>query len=105
MSNKGYLPHTVIKGMVFWVLTACITAATLSGILRSWGAIGEELASKCMWTAFILALGSIVFLLLNCAFGNIGHRLFESDTPVPNFDPTFRDRLKEAKVHTPHDGR
>ena len=105
MSNKGYLPHTVIKGLVFWILTVCIVAATLSGILRSWGSIGVELANKCMWTAFILAVGSIAFLLINCAFGNLGQRLFENDTPTPNFDPAFGDRLKSAKAHPPHDGQ
>ncbi len=104
MSNKGYLPHSVIKGLVFWVLTVCILASTLAGILRSWGSIGEEFANNCLWTAFILAVGSIAFLLINCAFGNLGQRLFENDSPTPNFDPAFRERLKAAKVNPPRDG-
>jgi hypothetical protein len=98
MSTKGYLPHSVIKGFVFWMLSFCIVLATASGILSSWGTIAEEVAHKCLWTAFILALGSVAFLIVNCIFGEIGQLLFgQSDTPSL-VDPAFSDRLKRAKV-------
>ena len=105
MSNKGYLPHTFVKALVFWILTVCVVEATAAGILQSWGAIGKEIANRCLWTAFILALGSIAFLILNCAFGDLGQALLERDDPKPNIDPAFRERLKAAKVNPPHQGQ
>lgn len=105
MNTQGYLPHTVVKGIVFWILTLCVVASTAAGILQSWGAIGKEIANRCLWTAFILALGSVAFLIINCAFGNIGQALFASDAPEPNIDPAFRDRLKNAKVPPPREGQ
>lgn len=102
MSTKGYLPHCIVKALVFWILTACIVTATASGILQSWGTIGREISNRCLWTTFILALGSIAFLVINCAFGDLGQALFEKDTPKPNIDPAFRDRLKASKVDAPH---
>jgi len=98
MNTKGYLPHDVIKGIVFWVLSTCIVFATASGILRSWGTIGEEVASKCMWTAFILTLGSIAFLIINCVFGDYGKMLIGQSEPPAKIDPTFSECLKKSKV-------
>jgi hypothetical protein len=103
MSNQGYLPHTIVKGLVFWILTACVISATAAGILQSWGAIGREISNRCLWTAFILSLGSIAFLIINCAFGNIGQVLFANDTPKPNIDPSFRERLQASKVPPTHE--
>jgi len=105
MSNKGYLPHTLVKGLVFWILTVCVTSSTAAGILQSWGTIGREIANRCLWTAFILALGSIAFLIINCAFGDLGQSLFAGEQPKSNIDPAFRERLKAAKVHPPHEGQ
>jgi len=105
MSTKGYLPHTFVKALVFWILTVCVVSATAAGILQSWGTIAKEIANRCLWTAFILALGSIAFLVINCAFGDLGQALFEKDVPQPNIDPAFRDRLKAAKVIPPHEGQ
>ncbi len=102
---KGYLPHPVVKALVFWILTACVICATLSGILHSWGAIGREISNRCLWTAFILALGSIAFLIINCAFGSLGQELFAKDLPQPNIDPAFRERLKASKIPPPHEGQ
>ena len=98
MSTKGYLPHNVIKGFVFWILSFCLAAATASGILCRWGAIGEEVASRCLWTAFILALGSVTFLIVNFLFGDLGHMLFSQGEPPTSVDPAFSERLRRAKV-------
>ena len=100
MKTNGYLPHDVIKGIVFWVLSTCIVFATASGILRSWGTIGEEVANNCLWTAFILALGSIAFLIINCLFGDFGHMLFGQSEPPPRLNPAFSECLKRSKVES-----
>ena len=96
MSEKGYLPHHTIKGFVFWILTICITTATLAGILHSWGTIGEVLANRCIWTTVILSLGSLAFILINRLFGDLGRFLLD-DQSSNNVDPTFAERLKRAK--------
>lgn len=98
MSNKGYLPHRVIKGFVFWILAVCIAVFTLAGILRSWSAIGELVASRCMWTAFMLALGSVAFLVVNYLFGDFEQFFPGRADPPPGVDPAFADRLKRAKA-------
>lgn len=102
MIMKGYLPHSIVKAVVFWILTFCTVASTAAGILQAWGTIGKEIANRCLWTAFILAIGSIAFLVINTVFGELGAMLFEKDEPKPNIDPAFRERLKAAKVN-PHD--
>ena len=99
MSEKGYLPHHVIKSFVFWILTVCIAATTLAGILQSWGAIGHHVASRCFWTAFALALGSLAFLLVNRLFGDLGNYLLDqTPPPAPGVDPAFAERLRKAKA-------
>lgn len=103
MNSNGYLPHSVVKGLVFWILTVCVVAATAAGILQSWGAIGREISSRCLWTAFILSLGSIAFLIINCVFGGLGQALFANDTPRPNIDPAFRERLQASKIPPPQE--
>ena len=100
---KGYLPHSVTKAVVFWVLTACIAAATLAGIFLAWGTIGEELANRCFWTAFILAMGSTIFLATNMAFGSLEQDLFRSRKTSRSMDPAFSDRLKQAKGSPPEE--
>ncbi len=100
MDTKGYLPHNVIKGIVFWVLAACIVFATASGILHSWGAIGEEVAGNCLSTTFILALGSIAFLITNFLFGDLGHMIIGQGDPPQKLDPAFSECLRKSKVES-----
>lgn len=99
MSEKGYLPHPVIKAFVFWILTVCIAIATLAGILQSWGTIGNLVANRCVWSAVILSLGSLAFLLVNRLFGDLGRILLDPSTPPsPGVDPAFAERLRRAKA-------
>ena len=98
MSTKGYLPHHVIKAFVFWVLAFCTAAFTIAAILQSWGAIGSIIASRCMWTAFFLSAGSVTFLGINYAFGDLEQLLNGRGDQAPRTDPAFGERLKKAKV-------
>lgn len=99
MSEKGYLPHHIIKSFVFWILTICIAVATLAGILQSWGSIGNLVANRCVWSAVILALGSLAFLLVNRLFGDLGRLLMDPTTPPSrDLDPAFAERLRKAKA-------
>ncbi len=98
MSSKGYLPHRVIKGFVFWILSVCIAVFTVAAILQAWGAIGELAASRCMWTAFMLSLGSVAFLIVNYIFGDISQLLLGRVDPSPGVDPAFSEALKRAKA-------
>lgn len=99
MSEKGYLPHHIIKAFVFWILTACILLATSAGILRSWEAIGIVAANRCVWSAVILALGSLAFLFVNYLFGELGGMIFDSSRPPGTpVDPAFAERLRKAKA-------
>lgn len=98
MNKKGYLPHGAVKCVVFWTLALGILTATLAGILSAWELIGEEGASRCVLTSFILASGSATFLFLNFLFGDFGSELFRPAGPPPQYDPAFGDRLRKAKV-------
>ena len=103
MSRKGYLPHALVKAVVFWTLVVCILSATVAGILNAWEALGDEGAGRCITTAVILACGSVTFLFVNCLFGELGTGLFttllssSSPPPPPNIDPAFGERLRRAK--------
>lgn len=96
MSRKGYLPHAVVKAVVFWTLALCILSATAAGILHAWEGLGDEWASRWVVTAFILSCGSMTFLFVNCLFGELGAGLFAS-APPPTMDPAFGERLRKAK--------
>lgn len=99
MSEKGYLPHHMIKAFVFWVLSICIAVATLAGILQSWGTIGNLVANRCVWSAVILSLGSLAFLLVNRLFGDLGRILLDpNEPPSVGVDPAFAERLRRAKA-------
>ncbi|MEM1082572.1 MAG: hypothetical protein AAGI48_00485 [Verrucomicrobiota bacterium] len=98
MSGKGYLPHSVVKAVVFWTLVVCIMTATTAGILRSWDVLGAEWAARWVTSSIILGCGSVTFLFVNCLFGELGAGLFSQSTPRPPIDPAFGERLKRAKV-------
>ena len=97
MNVDGYLPHRIIKAMVFWVLTGCLLAATVAGLLWTWELIGAEAARRVLWSIFILSSSSLVFLLMNLAFGQLEMSLIGARNPGPPMDPAFADRLKKAK--------
>ncbi|MEM1440830.1 MAG: hypothetical protein AAGF67_00710 [Verrucomicrobiota bacterium] len=54
--------------------------------------------NRCFWTAFVLGLGSIAFLITNYVFGDIDHLFGSVDERPPSNDPGFGDRLKRAKL-------
>ena len=103
MTKKGYLPHGVVKGVVFWTLTLCILTATAAGIMHAWDFLGEEGASRCVWTTFLLASGSLTFLFINYLFGDLGYELFRPQGSRPEIDPAFGERLRKAKVTAEED--
>ncbi|MGB6221781.1 hypothetical protein [Haloferula sp.] len=98
MNRKGYLPHSVVKAVVFWTLTLCVLTATTAGILHSWNLIGDDGAGRWVMTAVILACGSVTFLFINCLFGALGSGLFAQTSPPPPMDPAFGERLRQAKL-------
>ena len=104
MKEKGYLPHSKIKGVVFWVLTSCIVVATLIGILRSWDVVSDETMTRCLWTAVILGLGSVAFLITNFVFGDIDDLFGAVDERPPSNDPAFGERLRQAKLGAASEG-
>lgn len=94
---KGYLPHRVVKAVVFWVLTSCIVSATIAGILSAWDEIYPEVATRWVWTALILSAGSLLFLFVNLLFGGMAAEWFSSRPAAPPIDPAFAERLHRAK--------
>lgn len=100
MTKKGYLPHPLVKCVVFWTLTLCILTAKVAGILHAWELLDDVGLGRCVWTTFILACGSSAFLFINYLFGELGYELFSGTGPgqPPRFDPAFGDRLRKAKV-------
>lgn len=94
---KGYLPHRIVKAIVFWVLTFCIVSATLAGILYAWEAIYAEVATRWLWGAFVLGAGSVAFLITNMLFGGAAADWFGPRPASPPIDPAFAERLRKAK--------
>jgi membrane protein YqaA with SNARE-associated domain len=103
MNTNGYLPHRIIKGIVFWILAICITGGTLAAILSEWDVIGYLVAERCLWTAVYLALGCVTFLLCNYFFGDMARILFGQRESDETSDPAFASRLRKAKVDRPAD--
>lgn len=97
-SNKGYLPHEIIKAIAFWTISICILVATIAGIAHAWDIIGEPVTSRCLFTCFCLACGTSAFLFVNLLFGEFGKSLVSSREPSEPLDPAFADRLQKAKA-------
>ncbi|MGJ8723319.1 MAG: hypothetical protein ACSHYB_02085 [Roseibacillus sp.] len=96
--KTGYLPHETVKGVVFYLITACIVLSTGAGILLAWGSIAEAIANKLFYSTAILAFGSLGFLLTNYLFGNLERDLFPpKNTESMPTDPAFAERLAKAK--------
>ncbi len=93
---KGYLPHPVVKSVVFWILTLCILCVTAASVFMVWDGIEKEVAGSLIETALVLAAGSVVFLLVNLAFGSLFREWF-SPRPSQPLDPAFAERLQRAK--------
>lgn len=97
VSGKGYLPHEVVKAVVFWTLTGCVLLATGAGLLMTLGGLDSNWAGRLVSCAAILGSGSLVFLFINCLFGELGSSLF-SRSDHPPMDPAFGERLRKAKL-------
>jgi hypothetical protein len=93
---KGYLPHPVVKAVVFWVLTLCIVCITTASILMAWDSVEIQTARNFIKSALALAGGALAFLFVNLAFGGL-FTAFASPRPSIPLDPAFRDRLQRAK--------
>ena len=97
--KTGYLPQETVKGVIFYIITACIVLSTGAGILLVWGSLAEVLADKIFHSTAVLAFGSLCFLLINYLFGNLERDLFPpKNTETMPTDPAFADRLAKAKA-------
>ena len=97
--KTGYLPHETVKGIVFYIITACIILSTGAGILLAWGALAELIANRIFHSTAILAFGSFGFLAANYLFGNLERDLFPpKNTEAMPTDPAFAERLAKAKT-------
>ena len=97
--KTGYLPSETVKGVVFYIVIACIVLSTGAGILLAWGSIAEAIANNLFHSTAILAFGSLGFLLTNYLFGNLERDLFPpKNTESMPTDPAFADRLAKAKA-------
>ena len=97
MNMEGYLPNRPIKAVVFVILSLCLFASMVAGILLTWEAITQVTASRIFWTLFIVSGDSVVFTLLNLVFGQVEATLFGARQEGPPIDPAFADRLHKAK--------
>lgn len=93
---KGYLPHAVVKAVVFWVLTLCIVCVTAAAIMMAWESVTMETGYNFIRTATALGLGALAFLFVNLAFGSLFAHLFEPRLSPP-IDPAFGERLHRAR--------
>lgn len=93
---KGYLPHRIVKGIVFWVLTLCILCITAASILMAWESVGVETGYNFIRSALALGAGALAFLFVNLAFGSL-FSVFVTPRPSLPLDPAFGERLQRAK--------
>ena len=98
--KTGYLPHETVKGLVFYIITACIILSTGAGILLAWGSLAEIVANRIFYSTAILAFGSFCFLLTNYLFGNLERDLFPpKNTENMPTDPAFADSSCQSEKH------
>jgi hypothetical protein len=69
VTRTGYLNSRMTRGVVFVVLTLCILSGVVVSILAIWDYAERDVLYRTLATLGVVALGSLMFGLLNDRFG------------------------------------
>ncbi len=70
--KRGYLNHTIVVGLCFWVITLCILVAVVASILAIWEFTGTDGLWRTVATCSVIGVGTLLFAAVNRMFGGSG---------------------------------
>jgi membrane protein YdbS with pleckstrin-like domain len=71
-AKKGFLDPHIVRTLAFWTTTACILVSAVACVLAIWEFTGTDVLWRTAATAAVIAAGTIVFSMMNGAFGEAG---------------------------------
>jgi hypothetical protein len=66
---KGFFPPKAVKTAAFYIISLCLVASVLVGVLAIWDFAARDTFWRMLATFFVIAAGAAVFLLVNGIFG------------------------------------
>lgn len=67
--RKGFLNTAKVRGVAFFVITACIVVSVVSCILAIWDFAKADVLWRTVATCAVIAGGFVIFSILNSAIG------------------------------------
>jgi hypothetical protein len=68
--DKGFLNPRIVKGVTFYLISACIILSVIISILAIWGSTKPDALWRMIATLAVIGLGSAVFAFVNGVFGS-----------------------------------
>ena len=68
--KKGFLNTKVIRGISFYIISACIIFSVLMCILAIWDYAKSDIFWRTVATLGVIGVGTAVFAYVNGIFGN-----------------------------------
>jgi uncharacterized membrane protein YbhN (UPF0104 family) len=73
VNRRGYLDHTRVIAIAFWIVAASIVVAVLAAVLAIWQFTGTDALWRTVATCVVVGAGAVVFAWLNMFFGEYRH--------------------------------
>ena len=67
--NKGFINPKLVKGIAFYIITACIVFSVVMCILAIWQYADPQIFWKTVSTLGVIGVGTAVFSYVNGVFG------------------------------------
>lgn len=67
--SKGFFAPKAVKAGAFYIISLCLAASVVVGILAIWNFAERDTFWRMLSTFFVVAAGAAAFLLINGIFG------------------------------------
>ena len=68
-NRRGFLDPGMVRGISFWITSACILVAVLASLLAIWKFAGTDILWRTVATCLVIASGTVAFYWVNVLFG------------------------------------
>jgi hypothetical protein len=68
-SDKGFLNPKIVRGITFYIITACVILSVIVCIMAIWDFARRDAFWRMIATFAVIAVGSAVFAYINNIFG------------------------------------
>lgn len=68
-NRRGFLDPEMVRGISFWITSACILVAVLASLLAIWKFAGTDILWRTVATCLVIGSGTVAFYWINVLFG------------------------------------